>query len=147
MQSPTSYESAEALLSDLDPFLAYLESTSEDAWQVDVVRSSDGTRNCMFGHLYQWGSDHPSVAQLDLKSRERLASHLWEAFEQLWATTYAIYPINDGKNSRYPQPTPRQRVLAYLKALQRGEELTTMQAMEQECERHQAAQKESEDIN
>lgn len=140
MQAPTSYESAEALISDLELFLAYLESTSEDAWQVNVVRSADGTRNCLFGHLFQWGTDHPSVAHLDLKKREWLANYLWEAFEQLWATTYMVYPVNDGKNPRYPQPTPKQRILAYMRALQRGDELTTMQAMEQECERYMATQ-------
>lgn len=132
MHSPTSYEAACAIIDDLNPFLAHLESTPEDAWQVDVVRSADGSRNCMFGHLYQFSYDHPSVAALTHEQRELFASRMWDAFEQSWSTTYRIYPVNDGTYPGYDQATPKARVLAYLRALQAGEELTTMQSMDAE---------------
>lgn len=107
-----------AQLETLEPVIAYMESTAEDSWNVDTVRSKDGTKNCFFGHLFNMAPD------------EDRANALWGMFEDLWSTTYRIYPINDGTNPRYPQETPRQRILAYLRALQAGDELTTEQSME-----------------
>lgn len=48
---------AEDLIGDLTGFIDYLETTPEDAWCTDVVRSPDGTANCVFGHLYQYVAD------------------------------------------------------------------------------------------
>ncbi|MGK3708862.1 hypothetical protein [Arthrobacter sp. IK3] len=110
---------AQAELATLDSVIAYMDATSEDSWRVGTVRSADGTTNCFFGHLFNMGG-----------SDDR-GSALWDWFEDKWATTYKIYPINDGKNPDYPQATPRQRVMAYLLALSEGTELTTSQAMEE----------------
>lgn len=109
---------AAAQLENLDPVIAYMESTVEDSWNLDTVRSKDGSRNCFFGHLFNMTPD------------EDRANALWAMFEDLYATTYVIYPVNDGSNPRYPQETPRQRILAYLRALQSGDEMTTDQSME-----------------
>ncbi|MCC3292412.1 hypothetical protein [Arthrobacter sp. zg-Y1110] len=106
-------------LANLDSVITYMEATDEDAWRVDTVRSADGTTNCFFGHLFNMGGT------------DERGSALWNWFEEMWATTYAIYPVNDGKNPAYPQATPKQRVLAYLRALADGTELTTLQAMEE----------------
>lgn len=125
----------------LDDIIAMVEGTAEDAWQVDVVRSRDGNRNCFFGHLHAYGTRlaaHLPADTVPAFFRERLpevnasdyfASQLWDWFECAFASTYAIYPVNDGTNPRYRQPTPRQRVLAYLHALATGDELTTMESM------------------
>lgn len=115
---PTTHEWAATQLETLAPVITYMEATAEDSWNVDTVRSKDGSRNCFFGHLFNMAPD------------EARANALWGMFEDLWSTTYRIYPINDGTDPRYPQETPKQRILAYLRALQSGDELTTEQSME-----------------
>lgn len=104
-------------LANLDAVITYMENTDEKAWQTGTVRSADGSTNCFFGHLFNMGGT------------DEQGSALWNWFEELWATTYMIYPVNDGQNPAYPQPTPKQRVLAYLRALADGTELTTTQSM------------------
>jgi hypothetical protein len=116
--SPVDWAAAQ--LENLDTVIAYMESTDEDAWNLNTVRSKDGTKNCFFGHLFNMSPD------------EARANALWAMFEDVYSTTYRIYPINDGENPRYPQATPKQRILAYLRALQAGDEKTTEQSME-EC--------------
>lgn len=125
-----SFDQALTFVEDLRPFITYLESTPDNSWQIDVVRSADGTCNCMFGHLYQFTTDHQLAAGESLKAAERFASHVWDAFESSWATTYKVYPVNDGTDADYQQPTPKARVIALLKALADGTQLTTMQIME-----------------
>lgn len=116
---------------DIQPIIDMVEQTDTDAWMLDVVRSKDGKRNCFFGHLYQWGYDRATGDGLSHEDAERWASQLWDAFEDRWTTTYGIYPVNDGTHPRYQQPTAKERVLAYLQALQKGDELTTMQWMDE----------------
>ena len=128
----------------LDDIIQMVEETAEGAWQVDVVRSTDGARNCFFGHLHAYGTQRAADLTADtipafirqrnpsLSAQDCFASQLWDWFECAYATTYAIYPVNDGTNPDYQQPTPRQRVLAYLRALASGDELTTMQAMDRD---------------
>ncbi|MET4144196.1 hypothetical protein [Arthrobacter sp. UYCo732] len=111
---------ADLQLTTLDPVIAYMEATAEDAWQVDTVRSADGTTNCFFGHLFNMGGT------------DARGNALWERFEGAWASTYRIYPINDGENPDYPHPTPKQRVLAFLGDLNAGAVLTTPQQMEED---------------
>jgi hypothetical protein len=96
----------------LDLILSYLENTTEDSWCTDVVKTKAG-KSCLFGHLFDLGG-----------------GELWDWFENI-ATTYMIYPVNDGENVNYQQPTPKQRCIAYLKDLQSGKEKTTYQIMEE----------------
>lgn len=114
----TPFEWAQEQLRNLDSVIAYMESTDEAAWRVDTVRSADGTTNCFFGHLFNMGGN------------DERGSALWNWFEEMWSTTYRIYPINDGDNPDYPQATPKQRVLAYLRALADGTEMSTAESME-----------------
>lgn len=109
---------AHTQLQTLDGVISYMETTPEDAWQVNTVRSEDGSTNCFFGHLFNMGANDAE------------GSALWDAFESTWATTYRLYPVNDGKNPSYPQATPRQRVLAFLRDLRDGKAMTTEQSME-----------------
>lgn len=113
-------------LSDLQPFIQYLQDTREDEWAVDVVRTKDG-KNCLFGHLINWyyGEDYEGSISL-----------VWDLFEEMWMTTYVIYDINDGKNPKYPQPTPKQRVLAYMKNLWLGLEVDTQTGMALETKKY-----------
>lgn len=102
----------------IQEIIDYMECTSEESWAVDVVRTKDG-KNCFFGHLFSMGSD------------ERESNLIWSFFEERWATTYMIYEVNDRRDERYQQPTPRQRIIQYLKDLRDGKAKTTYQLMEE----------------
>lgn len=117
-------------LKTLTPFIKYLEKTKPEDWAVDVVRTKDG-RNCMFGHLVDWYYG---------KNYRDNVMDAWDLFEELWATTYMIYPVNDGNtpkwmNFKYEQPTAKERVIAYLKNLNQGLEKTTYQLMKEHEEK------------
>jgi hypothetical protein len=62
-------------------------------------------------------------------------SEIWDNFEEIWATTYMIYPVNDGKNSKYQQKTAKDRVIAYLEDLNSGKEKTTYQLMNEQLKK------------
>ena len=102
----------------LQQIIDYMEATTEESWGVDVVRNSKTGQNCFFGHLFNMESD------------EKEANRLWDWFENI-ATTYMVYPVNDGQNSLYQQPTPKQRVIAYLKDLRDGKAKNTYQIMDE----------------
>ena len=58
----------------------------------------------------------------------------WDLFEARWATTFMIYPVNDGiplkwMNFKYDQATPRERIIAYLENLRDGKEKSTQDLM------------------
>lgn len=93
--------------------LDYLETTTEDNWCLDVVKTTDG-KNCLFGHLFDFGG-----------------SKLMDWFECMCATTYMVYSVNDGTNENYKQSSPKERCIAYIKDLMNGKEKTTYQIMEE----------------
>ena len=108
----------------LDRIIGYFESTSEDSWAVDVVRTQTG-RNCIFGHLHAMGGGDEEMG----------GSHLMDYFEEAFCTTWRMYEVNDGHLPEYQQSTPRQRCLAYLYNLRDGKELTTYEAMDRDARR------------
>lgn len=120
---------AQETVENIGGIISYMESTAEDSWQMNVVRSKDGTKNCFFGHLFNMGGD------------DERGSALWGWFEERWATTYMIYPVNDGENPDYPQPTPKQRILAYLRDLSDGTAKSVPVLMEEEYQRFLAAER------
>lgn len=99
----------------LERIIAYMERTKEEDWLLDKVRSKDGTKHCFFSHLFNMGG-----------------GYFWEMFEEMYATEYMLYPVNDCKNEKYQQPTSKERVIAYLKDLRDGKQQTTHQMMEEE---------------
>lgn len=101
----------------IDEIIEYIKKTDEKEWCVNVVRK--GYSNCFFWHLHKMCKD------------DEEASFNWDMFEEQWATTYMIYPVNDWEHSKYQQATPKQRVLAYLKALKNWEEKTTYDLMQE----------------
>lgn len=38
-------------------FISYLESTTDDQWCIDIVRSADMSKNCLVGHFCEFKSD------------------------------------------------------------------------------------------
>jgi hypothetical protein len=93
--------------------IAYLETTTEDSWCLDVVKTQDG-KNCLFGHLFDFGG-----------------SKLMDWFECNYATTFMVFPINDGTHTNYKQSSPKERCIAYLKDLESGKEKTVCKIMEE----------------
>lgn len=101
----------------INEFIIYCENTTDDEWCLNVVRDNSG-KNCLFGHLFKFAGD------------DKLGNYFWDYFEANYATTYMVYPINDGSNKNYQQDTPKARCLAYLKNLRDGIEKTTIQIMD-----------------
>lgn len=106
---------------EIESLISYLEKTTDDQWLKDIVRSKDGTRNCVMGHIFNWGGGDDKN-----ETGHSKGSDAWDWFEQMWASTYMIYPVNDGSHPNYPQETPKLRVLAYLANLKSGKEKTTV---------------------
>lgn len=110
---------------NLRDIINYMERTSEDSWCTDSVRQEG--KNCFFGHLSQMYGDGGGPTP---DSKFFLAGPSWGQFEEQYATTYMIYPVNDGYDNRYPQATPKQRILAYLADLESGATPTTYECMD-----------------
>lgn len=124
-----NFETISEKLTHLDQFIQYLQETREDQWAIDVVRTEGGKKNCLFGHLVNWvyGPDY-----------EGSVSMAWDLFEEMWSSEWEVYPINDGKDPRYQQPTPKQRCMAFMKDLWLAQAIPTWKYMEiQEMEAKQ----------
>lgn len=104
---------------NFDEIIRYLESTTEDSWCTDVVKTKDG-KNCLLGHLFDFGGNK-----------------VMDIFESLIATTFMFYPVNDGTNKMYQQETPKQRIIAYLKDIREGKQPSTEQLMQIEYENYE----------
>lgn len=103
-------------LDRLDRAIALLEGTDPDTWWAGpTYRSPCGRYHCALAHLeVAWGMSE------------------MEAFESEWSNSYVLGLINDGRNPKYPQPTPKERSLAYLYALRRGEEDSILEGMDRD---------------
>lgn len=130
-----NFTHAQPALQDLTALIDYLIDTEPDDWNLDVVRSADGDQNCFFGHLFNWAELIAADYGFDTDEQTRTGwcNAVWECFEEMWSTTYVIYPINDGSHPRYQQHSAQARVITYLQALQNKDELTTYESMEAEA--------------
>lgn len=91
----------------IEEIISYMENTTEDSWCEKVVRTQNW-KNCFFWHLFA------------MCKSEAEANYNWNLFEDWYATTYMMYPVNDWEDIRYQQPTQKQRVIQYLKDLRDG---------------------------
>ena len=87
----------------LKEILEHLKTTSEDSWCVEVCANKDLTKWCLKYHL-------------NAMSKEGRIDYLY-FFEECIATQRMYYPVNDGENPKYQQPTPKQRCIAYIEAI------------------------------
>jgi len=89
-----------------DYFIRKFEAIPEDRWTTGVLHSASD-RRCALGHCVDESSsfDGPVYAALLNLS--------WRACETSRLPT--IISVNDGYSVRYQQPTPRARVLAWLR--------------------------------
>lgn len=109
----------------LPELIEYLKNTDKDSWCTDVVRTKD-KKNCIMGHVFSFCADEDGEHGGDG----------WDYFEEVWATTYMIYPVNDGTHPKYQQKTAKDRCLAYLHDLLTGNEKNTLQLMEEDWRKH-----------
>lgn len=103
--------------------IAHLESTGEADWCVDVVRNDDG--NCVMGHVFSMGGDDQKTCNV-----------WWNWFEEAVASTYMIYPVNDGEHPDYQQASAKERVLAYLNDVLAGKRKTSGEYAEEEYQEY-----------
>lgn len=115
----------------LAKIIDYVKATHENEWCTDVVRNSDGA-NCLFGHMSK------------MDGTDKAYGEAWDWFEETWGTTYYVYPINDGTNPEYQQPTPKQRITAYLDRLLSGEEQCMAEYWERMSEELEAVRQREE---
>lgn len=122
----SAYTDAYKSLEDLTSLINYVTATTEEEWVVDVVRTEN--KNCLYGHVVDWYHGKGYTGDI---------TAIWDAFEEV-ASSYYVYPINDGQNPKYQQPTPRQRCIALLQNLQDGTELRTWEAMQEEAKLYES---------
>lgn len=104
----------------LAKIISHLESTDEDDWCINIVRSKDQKKNCIMGHIFNMGTN------------DKEGNDWWEFFEHEVATTYMVYPVNDGRNKKYSQATPKLRSVAYCKAILSGNEKNVLQYLDRD---------------
>lgn len=121
---------------DIEWIIERLDAIPDLLWRTDTVRNAeeDGTvTNCVMGHLHDLGGGDEMV-EVGPYRPVQAGGLLWGWFEESWATTYRIYPVNDGTDPDYPQATPRERVVAFLRDLCDGRQLTTYYSIEAESD-------------
>lgn len=112
----------------LSAFIPYLESKPEDEWIDVVFANKDTSKRCVIYHFLGFvGQDYPSA---------KCSSNLDWYEGNVCFIQQAGCNINDTKSDRYPQETPKQRSIAYLKNLLEGKELTPMEMMDQWFQEH-----------
>lgn len=94
---------------DVDYFIKKFEAIPEELWFVGDYISQCGTKRCAAG----WCNEHINIRNIE---SEKMAV----VFEPLGRLVIAN--INDGKDERYQQPTPKQRILAALNDIKKMQE-------------------------
>lgn len=97
---------------NLQMVINHCKATPDDSWCEDVVRTKDG-KNCLMGHVFAMGRN------------DKEGNDWWNWFENAVATTFMVYPVNDGTNPKYPQKSAKERCIAYMEDLLAGREKTT----------------------
>ena len=95
----------------LERVVRFLERTESEKWCTGVVKTKEN-QSCVMGHVFDMGGDY-----------------FWSMFEEIYATTFMIYPVNDGDHPDYQQATPKERVISYLKDMLEGKVKTTIDHM------------------
>lgn len=103
------------VLPSLAEIIDFLDATTPESWWAGpTFRSECETKHCVLSHIFEeWGSAG------------------FDEFEDRYSTSYFIGgAINDKPSEAYPQPHPKDRVVAYLRAMLAGTEMTTHESME-----------------
>lgn len=94
-------------------FIAKFEAIHEDHWCVGVIQDKYGAR-CARGHCFKTVNSYEDfrLCALFQPKEDYFAGFFGERLVPV-----IIALINNGQDSRYQQPTPKQRVLAALRDL------------------------------
>ena len=103
----------------LEKIINYLKTIPDEKWIVEKVRD-ENSRGCVMSHIFDYGEKYNYGG-----------SDMWDLFEECFATTFMIYPVNDGENPKYKQKTPKARCLKYLNNMLIGKEKTTSELLEE----------------
>ena len=91
-------------------FINFFEAIPDERWCAGLQIAPDGQR-CALGHLLpedeKFDEDHGSNEKNEAVSRLFGGGYLTGG-------GYKVAAINDGRNRRYQQPTPKARILAAL---------------------------------
>jgi hypothetical protein len=93
--------------------LDWVKSTTDDVWIVNALRNASSTKFCMLGHMML----NPAAEHLVMRS---LYMYHWCDDLQNLNDTFmynikmGIPGVNNGKDPRYQQATPRLRMIAAL---------------------------------
>jgi len=108
----------------INNFLTYLEKTQDSEWLMEKCADTpELNKCCIVGHFFKF---------TDITNNQKNANKLWDNFSWDFANEFMFYPVNDGKDKNYQQPTPKQRCIAYLEDLRDGKAETTAEGMERE---------------
>ena len=100
----------------LNDFIEYLKNTDINDWCEKVYRTVDN-KNCLFGHLVEY-------FEKSNYEDENIAPII-DTFENQFASTYMVFPVNDGTSELYKQDNPRDRCIAYFTDMMNGKVSTT----------------------
>jgi hypothetical protein len=92
----------------VDYFIAKFKAIPEEKWCVEAYKDDSG-RCCALGHCM--AEDTPEV--------EASFESIYGLFTRIFAGPTTV---NDGRDPRYPQPTPKQRILAALRDIKAKQE-------------------------
>jgi hypothetical protein len=95
MNTPLTY--------NVDYFIQKFTAIPEDEWIEDGTLSDGRGKYCALGHCFEIGE------VTDLRSLMKIIPAYTSR-------------VNDGIDSRYPQPTPKQRILAALEDIKRAQQ-------------------------
>lgn len=91
----------------------------DNEWGTRRLISQDGTACCAMGHLQAVKQHGIFFERIPIPNSFR--SVRIKALQSIMAlTATSIAAINDGENMRYQQPTPRERIIAFLQDVQQG---------------------------
>jgi hypothetical protein len=93
-------------------FIEFFEAIPEEKWTTGTFKKGD--QCCAEGHLRQRRTRY----RHNIERLEKLLRPVCSATTELSAVVF----INDGLDLRFPQPTPKQRILAALREIQAKEQ-------------------------
>lgn len=86
---------------DVDFFLKKFEAIPENMWHTHSYSNATKTKFCAFGHCGVTDRGNSMSFSMDVMFYKELKVH--------------VSHVNDGREINYPQPTPKQRILAALR--------------------------------
>lgn len=111
MISQTNHKDAAQLLID------FYKNIPDEDWTTDRLVSSDCKSRCAVGHVISWKRGDHYFKRSYAADADRLITAIRTVSGH---TRISLSTVNDKRNARYQGPTPKARVLAYLRDVVEG---------------------------